>query len=67
MEIQSETTDAATLEFESPHFLQSLFANDFSLLKVLERTFGVVVTTLIVLKRRDGRHSQSPQVRGLAA
>ena len=36
------------LEFESPHFLQSLFANDLSLLKELEEALSVRVTT------RDG-------------
>lgn len=33
------------LKFESPHFLQALFANDFSLLKVLEEALEVRVTT----------------------
>ncbi len=37
-----------TLQFDSPHFLQSLFANDQSLLKVLETAFHVKATT------RDG-------------
>ncbi|MEM7147573.1 MAG: PhoH family protein [Verrucomicrobiota bacterium] len=36
------------LEFESPHFLQSLFADDLQLLKEMERELGVRVTT------RDG-------------
>ena len=37
-----------TLTFENPHFLQSLFANDFGLLKQLEKRFSVKVIT------RDG-------------
>lgn len=36
------------LEFESPHFLQSLFAHDVSLLKLLEKALDLTVTT------RDG-------------
>ncbi len=40
--------DPEILEFESPHFLQSLFANDLSLLKELEDALSVRVTT------RDG-------------
>lgn len=39
---------AETLEFESPHFLQSLFAHDLALLKQLESSLEVRVTT------RDG-------------
>ena len=34
-----------TLEFENPHFLQSLFAHDHRLLKQLETAFSVLVTT----------------------
>jgi len=37
-----------TLEYESPHFLQSLFAHDLSLLDLLGETFHVSLTT------RDG-------------
>lgn len=40
--------DTQTLEFESPHFLQSLFAHDHRLLESLEAAFGVTITT------RDG-------------
>ncbi len=40
--------DTQTLEFESPHFLQSLFAHDHKLLDSLETTFSVTITT------RDG-------------
>lgn len=34
-----------TLEFENAHFLQSLFAGEAGLLKVVARTFGLKVTT----------------------
>src|SRR5690606_9134481 len=34
-----------TLEFETPHFLHGLFADDLSLLKELEERLGVTVTT----------------------
>ncbi|MEM9481471.1 MAG: PhoH family protein [Verrucomicrobiota bacterium] len=37
--------DDESLQFESAHFLQSLFAHDFSLLKELEAALGVRVTT----------------------
>jgi phosphate starvation-inducible PhoH-like protein len=37
-----------TLEYETPHFLQSLFAHDLALLKLLEKESGVRITT------RDG-------------
>ncbi|MEM0897292.1 MAG: PhoH family protein [Verrucomicrobiota bacterium] len=37
--------DDASLQFESAHFLQSLFAHDFSLLKKLEAELQVRVTT----------------------
>jgi phosphate starvation-inducible PhoH-like protein len=34
-----------TLEYETPHFLQSLFAGDLSLLKSLEQETGIRITT----------------------
>ena len=37
-----------TLEYETPHFLQSLFAGDLGLLKALEKETGTRITT------RDG-------------
>lgn len=40
--------ESQTLEFESPHFLQSLFAHDHRLLESLERAFAVSLAT------RDG-------------
>ena len=41
-------TEELRLEYESPHFLQSLFADDHALLKTLEGKLGVTITT------RDG-------------
>jgi phosphate starvation-inducible protein PhoH and related proteins len=41
-------TATETLEYETPHFLQSLFANDLNLLKQLGTDLNLVVTT------RDG-------------
>src|ERR687891_163114 len=38
-------TETRTLQFESPRALQSLYANDLKLLKSLEDTFGLKVTT----------------------
>ena len=38
-------TETRTLQFESPRVLQSLYANDLKLLKSLEDTLGVKVTT----------------------
>jgi phosphate starvation-inducible protein PhoH and related proteins len=38
-------TETRTLEFESPRALQSLYANDLKLLKTLEESLGVKVTT----------------------
>ena len=34
-----------TLEFESPHFLHGLFADDLSLLKEMRNALGLTVTT----------------------
>ena len=38
-------TESRTLQFESPRALQSLYANDINLLKHLEESLGVKVTT----------------------
>src|SRR4029079_18865453 len=38
-------TETRTLEFESPRALQSLFANDVKLLKTMEDSLGIKVTT----------------------
>lgn len=35
----------ATLEYETPHFVQSLFGGDLALLKVLEEQAGIRITT----------------------
>ncbi len=40
--------ESKTLEYENSHFLQSLFGGDYGQLKVLERSFGITVTS------RDG-------------
>ncbi len=45
---QNPNKASETLTFENPHFLQSLFANDLSLLKQLQQKFSVKVIT------RDG-------------
>lgn len=37
--------ESRTLQFDNPHFLQSLFANDLNLLKTLEASIPVKVTT----------------------
>src|SRR3954464_4785852 len=38
-------TETRTLQFESPRAVQSLYANDLKLLKTLEDSLGVKVTT----------------------
>ena len=38
-------TESRTLQFESPRALQSLYANDIKLLKNLEDSLGVKITT----------------------
>ena len=50
------------LEFESPHFLQSLFADDLSLLKVLEKQLDVRVTTRDSWLKLDGEPGQVVRV-----
>ncbi|NNE90021.1 MAG: PhoH family protein [Verrucomicrobiales bacterium] len=47
-----------TLEFESPHFLQSLFAHDLGLLKQLEEALSLTVTTRDGWVRLDGPDDQ---------
>lgn len=49
-----------TLEYETPHFLQSLFAGDLSLLKALEHDAGIRVTT------RDGWIRLQGEEKGVA-
>lgn len=46
--MEASGTNEIRLDYESPHFLQSLFAGDISLLKALEKRLGITVTT------RDG-------------
>lgn len=43
-----------TLQFENPHFLQSLFANDLTMLKMLEEAASVKVTTRDSWMKFDG-------------
>src|SRR3954466_1587723 len=38
-------TETRTLQFDSPRTVQSLYANDFKLLKTMEDSLGVKVTT----------------------
>src|SRR5215470_5820571 len=52
--IMSETR---TLQFESPRALQSLYANDLKLLKTLEESLGVKVTTREGWVKLEGKPS----------
>ena len=54
-----------TLQYESPHFLHSLFANDLSLLKEVENTFPVTVTTRDAWLKFEGENHSIEQVVGL--
>jgi len=51
-------TETRTLQFESPRVLQSLYANDLKLLKTLEDTLGVKVTTREGWVRLEGEPSR---------
>src|SRR5882672_6349779 len=51
-------TETRTLQFESPRALQSLYANDLKLLKTLEDTLGVKVTTREGWVRLEGEPSR---------
>ncbi|HJT82746.1 MAG TPA: PhoH family protein [Chthoniobacterales bacterium] len=51
-------TETRTLQFESPRALQSLFANDVKLLKTLEDSLGVRVTTREGWVRLEGEPDQ---------
>jgi phosphate starvation-inducible protein PhoH and related proteins len=51
-------TETRTLQFESPRALQSLYANDFKLLKTLEESLGVKVTTREGWVRLEGDPSR---------
>lgn len=53
--------ETRTLQFENPHFLQSLFANDLALLKTLEESIPVKVTTRDGWMRFDGEESAIEQ------
>src|SRR4051812_2985178 len=51
-------TETRTLEFESPRALQSLFANDVKLLKTMEDSLGVKVTTREGWVKLEGEPAQ---------
>src|SRR6516162_3891560 len=58
-------TETRTLQFESPRVLQSLYANDLKLLKNLEDSLGVKVTTRegwVKLEGDPGRLDKAQQV-----
>lgn len=58
-------TETRTLQFESPRALQSLYANDIRLLKQLEDSLGVKVTTRegwVRLEGEPGRIAKAQQV-----
>src|SRR5205814_10381922 len=58
-------TETRTLQFESPRVLQSLYANDLRLLKDLEDSLGVKVTTRegwVKLEGDPGRLDKAQQV-----
>src|SRR5438552_12413485 len=51
-------TETRTLQFENPRVLQSLYANDLKLLKTLEDSLGVKVTTREGWVRLEGEPSR---------
>ena len=57
--------ESQTLEFENPHFLQSLFAHDQGLLKQLEETFGITVTTRDSWLRIEGQPDSITQAQAV--
>ena len=56
-------TDAQTLQFESGRVLQSLYGNDLSLLKILEKTLEVRLTTRDGWLRVEGEPDRIEQTR----
>ncbi len=54
-----------TLQYESPHFLHSLFADDVGLLKEVEDAFDVSVTTRDAWLKVEGAERALDQVSGL--
>lgn len=54
-----------TLQYESPHFLHSLFSDDLSLLKEIENAFPVTVTTRDAWLKLEGEEKTINQVVGL--
>src|SRR3954447_23326605 len=51
-------TETRTLQFDSPRAVQSLYANDLKLLKTLEDSLGVKVTTREGWVRLEGEPGQ---------
>jgi phosphate starvation-inducible PhoH-like protein len=51
-------TETRTLQFENPRVLQSLYANDLALLKTLEDSLGVKVTTREGWVKLEGERAQ---------
>jgi phosphate starvation-inducible PhoH-like protein len=60
-------SESVTLEFESARVLAGLFANDLKLLKAVEETLGVKLTTREGWIRADGEGPNVEQVRALFA
>ncbi len=54
-----------TLQFESPHFLHSLFSDDISLLKEVEEAFPITVTTRDAWLKFEGEEKTIEQLVGL--
>jgi len=64
IEIDQDPNQASEmLTFDNPHFLQSLFANDLSLLKLLEKHFSVKVITRDGWLKIEGIHENVAKVR----
>ena len=55
----SKMTETRTLQFESARALQSLYANDLKLLKKLEDSLGVKVTTREGWVKLEGESDRS--------
>ena len=57
--------ETRTLQYENPHFLQSLFANDLSLLKTIEQMIPVKVTTRDSWVRFEGEDEALDQAQSV--
>jgi len=58
-------TETRTLQFESARALQSLYANDLKLLKTLEDSLGVKVTTREGWVKIEGEPAQLDRAQGV--